>query len=393
MYIFGILSKTIQSILRGYKMTKRKALNLSTGDKEELTRISNSRTEASAAVRRAKILLSYNEGQRITEIARKMNTNRPMVERIIDKALILGPLKALRDLPRKGRPPTITDDAKSWVLSILCRKPLDFDYAHETWTYSLLIKHLRKHCKDQGHPCLELIGKGRLNSILSKSNIKPHKVSYYLENRDPEFDAKMANILCVYKEVALQNASESPQKQVTISYDEKPGIQAIKNIAADLLPLPGKYSTLSRDYEYKRLGTVSLLAGIDLHSGNVIPLVRDRHRSKEFIEFLAELDNSYPKTWKIRLVLDNHSAHTSKETMKYLKENPDRFEFIFTPKHGSWLNMIEIFFSKIARSFLRHIRVCTKDELVERIYRGISQINEEPVIFKWRYKMNEITVA
>jgi len=203
----------------------------------------------------------------------------------------------------------------------------------------------------------------------------------------------MADVLCVYKEVALQNASELPQKQVTISYDEKPGIQAIKNIAADLLPLPGKYSTLSRDYEYKRLGTVSLLAGIDLHSGNVIPLVRDRHRSKEFIEFLTELDNSYPKTWKIRLVLDNHSAHTSKETMKYLKTNPDRFEFVFTPKHGSWLNMIEIFFSKIARSFLRHIRVCTKDELVERIYRGISQINEEPVISKWRYKINEISVA
>lgn len=371
-------------------MPKRKALYLSVSDKKELTRISNSRTETAAAVRRAKILLFYNKGKRITEIARKMDTNRPMVERIIDKALILGPLKALVDLPRKGRPPTITDDAKSWVLSIACRKPLDFGYAHETWTYSLLIKHLRKHCKKYSHSCLELIGKGRLNSILSKSNIKPHKVSYYLENRDPEFDKKMAHVLCVYKEVALQNTSGSPPKKVTISYDEKPGIQAIKNIAADLLPLPGKYSTLSRDYEYKRLGTVSLLAGIDLHTGNVIPLVRDRHRSKEFIEFLTELDKNYPKDWKIRLVLDNHSSHTSKETMKYLKTIPRRFEFVFTPKHGSWLNMIEIFFSKIARTFLRHIRVNTKDELVERIYRGISQINEEPVIFKWRYKMDEI---
>ncbi|MCF6158383.1 MAG: IS630 family transposase, partial [wastewater metagenome] len=106
-----------------------------------------------------------------------------------------------------------------------------------------------------------------------------------------------------------------------------------------------------------------------------------------------ELDNSYPKDWKIRIVLDNHSAHTSKETMQYLKTNPNRFDFIFTPKHGSWLNMIEIFFSKIARSFLRHIRVNTKNELVERIYQGIRQINEEPVIFKWRYKMDEIAVV
>jgi hypothetical protein len=105
-------------------------------------------------------------------------------------------------------------------------------------------KASQKALQRTGTSSLELIGKGRLNSILSKSNIKPHKVSYYLENRDPEFDEKMANILCVYKEVALQNASESPQKQVTVSYDEKPGIQAIKNIAADLLPLPEKYSTL-----------------------------------------------------------------------------------------------------------------------------------------------------
>jgi transposase len=374
-------------------MAKRKALTLSFIDQESLTKISNSRSEPAAAVTRAKILLLYTEGQRITDIAKQMNTNRPLVERIIDKAFILGPLKALKDLPRKGRPPKITDDAKSWVLSIVCRKPTDFGYAHETWTYSLLIKHIRKHFKEHGHPCLALIGKGRLNSILSKSNIKPHKISYYLENRDPDFDEKMANVLCVYKEVELQKASETHKKKATISYDEKPGIQAIKNIAADLLPLPGKYCTLSRDYEYKRLGTVSLLAGIDLHTGNVIPLIRDRHRSKEFIEFLTTLNNSYPKDWKIRLVLDNHSSHTSKETQKYLKTLPERFEFVFTPKHGSWLNMIEMFFSKIARSFLRHIRVDSKEELVERIYRGINQINEEPVIFKWHYKMDEISVA
>lgn len=138
---------------------------------------------------------------------------------------------------------------------------------------------------------------------------------------------------------------------------------------------------------------MSLLAGIDLHTGDVIPLVRDPHRSKEFIGFLIKLNNSYPKDWKIRLVLDNHSSHTSKETQKYLKTLPERFEFVFTPKHGSWLNMIEMFFSKFARSFLRHIRVNSKEELVECIYRGVNQINEQPAIFKWHYKMDEISVA
>ena len=169
--------------------------------------------------------------------------------------------------------PVVTDDAKSWVLSLACKKPIGLGYAHETWTYSLLIKHLRGHCEEQGYSCLAALGKGRLHSMLSKSNVKPHKVSYYLERRDPEFDGKMANVLCVYKEVEMLNASDCERMFTTVPYDEKSGIQAIKNIAAELSPVPGAYSTISRDYEYKRLGTVSLLAVIDLHTGHIVPLV------------------------------------------------------------------------------------------------------------------------
>ncbi|HEX2994672.1 MAG TPA: IS630 family transposase, partial [Anaerolineales bacterium] len=161
-------------------------------------------------------------------------------------------------------------------------------------------------------------------------------------------------------------------------------------IAAELLPVPDRHVARGRDYEYKRLGTVSLLAGIDLHTGQVHPLVRDRHRSREFIEFLTLLDRSYPEDWKIRLILDNHSSHISKETQAYLRNLPKRFEFVFTPKHGSWLNLIEVFFSKMARSLLRYIRVDSKQELVDRIYRGIEEFNKEPVIFRWRYKMDEL---
>jgi len=178
-----------------------------------------------------------------------------------------------------------------------------------------------------------------------------------------------------------------------MSYDEKPGIQAIKNIAAELMPVVNQYSSRGRDYEYKRLGTVSLLAGIDLHTGHVIPLVKDHNRSREFTEFLDKLDDYYPTEWKIRLVLDNHSAHISKETQAYLKKKSGRFDFVLTPKHGSWLNLIEVFFSKIARSFLRYIRVKSKAELVERIYQGIEEINQEHVVFRWRYKMDKIAVG
>ena len=118
------------------------------------------------------------------------------------------------------------------------------------------------------------------------------------------------------------------------------------------------------------------MAGMDLVTGH--SAVVDRHRSREFIAFLRQLDASYPPETKLRLVLDNHSAHTSKETRAFLATY--RFEFVFTPKHGSWLNLVESFFSKVARTLLRGIRVASKEELVERIQ--LEQVNQQPVVFK-----------
>lgn len=375
------------------RKSQRPKISVSEKEKSELTRISKSKTLPHREVIRSAILLKYMENQTITSIANECNTNRPLVERCIDKAIAYGAMAALKDLPGRGVKPTITDDAKSWVLSIACTPPKELGFANEVWTYSLLVKYIRKTCNENGHGCLSKIGKGVLNGILTKGNIQPHKINYYLEKRDPEFESKMATLLHVYKEVSMINDGETKQgKHVTISYDEKPGIQAIKNIAAQLQPVPGKHKTLMRDYEYKRLGTLSLLASIDLHTGNIIPYVTERHRSKEFVEFLEIVNKEYPADWKIRIILDNHSSHISKETKKYLLTKPGRFEFVFTPKHGSWLNMIEMFFSKIARSFLKHIRVESKEELQERIYRGIEEINQEPVIFRWKYKMDEIEV-
>ena len=376
-------------------MMKRPPLNLSMDTREKLTQISRSRTEPAGKVKRATVLLMYDSGKKITQIARELNSNRPAVERTIDRALTFGPLQALKDLSRPGRPVQIPDDAKMWVLSIACQKPKDLGYAAETWTYSALIKHVKAHCEKEGYPSLSKLGKGRLNAILSKGKIKPHKIRYYQERRDPDFDIKMTDVLYVYKEVQLLNEqpSSAERNSTTISYDEKPGMQAIKSIVADLLPIPNKHPAITRYNEYKRLGTLSLLAGIDLHTGDIIPLVKDRHRSREFIEFLSKLDEIYPKHWKIRLVLDNHSAHISKETQKYLRGKPGRFDFVFTPKHGSWLNLIEVFFSKLSRSVLRHIRVDSKQELAQRIYQGIAEFNQEPVVFRWHYKMDEVAVA
>jgi len=343
---------------------------------------------------RARILLGYASGESISEIARQVGVSRPTVGLCIDKALCGGIEVALEDLVRSGRPREHTVEDKVWVVSLACSKPKEHGYAGEKWTMSQLAAHVRMHAEPSGHPSLKKAGKATVQRIVEGYQIRPHKNRYYMEKRDPEFDEKMAQVLFVYKQVQqfreeYPNNDEDPG-ETSICYDEKPGIQAIANIAPDLAPVPGRYPAWGRDYEYKRLGTVSLLAGIDLYDGRVLALIRDRHRSREFIEFLTELDHYYPSEWKIRVVLDNHSAHISKETLKWLKTRPNRFDFVFTPKHASWLNMVEILFSKMTRSFLRAIRVQSKQELVDRLYQYIRELNESPVVFRWKYKLDDV---
>lgn len=372
---------------------KREKLILEANQRSTLEEVFKSRTQPACHVFRAGILLGYADGKNIATLCREFSTNRKLVERTIDRALAFGSLAALSDLHRSGKKRVNDDEAINWVVNLACESPKEHGYAAETWTQSALAKHVRDNCAANGHPTLAKTGKGTINKILAKAGIRPHKVSYYLEKRDPDFESKRTHILHVYKEVMIANESGAARNSTTVSYDEKPGVQAIKNIAPQLPPVPGRHPNLGRDYEYRRLGTVSILAGIDLHTGHIFHKTYRRHRSSEFIEFLKMLDGNYPPEWCLRLVLDNHSAHKSKETMAFLQTRPNRFEFVFTPTHGSWLNIIEMVFSKMSRGFLRHIRVDSIDELRERIDSGIAEMNEEPVVFKWKYKMEEISIG
>ena len=374
----------------------RRAVELAMSNEEitQLAAVSRSRTERASRVERAQMLLAYNESPSFFAVARRLGAHHQTVQRCIERAMAYGPLAALDDRPRPGKEPTITPEAKAWLVSLACDKAKDHGYPHELWTTRLLARHARERGPAVGHECLANLVQGTVCKILGKEEIKPHRVRYYLENRDAEFEQKMAEVLCVYREVqVLKKAAKSkkPSKPMAIvSYDEKPGIQAIATTAPDLPPKPGLHATFARDHEYKRHGTVSLLAGIDLLTGKVHALVRDRHRSREFIEFLKLLDATYPASTAIKLVLDNHSAHISRETKAWLATRPaGRFEFTFTPKHGSWLNLVEGFFSKFARSVLRHIRVTSKHELKQRIMAGIQDINRHPVIHTWSYKLAE----
>ena len=376
---------------------KATTITLTPEDRSYLELQTRSRTIQAQTVCRARILLLKADGEPIDVIADKVGINRCSVMLCLKKFKEGGVENALFDAPGRGRNAEITDDEKAWIINIACQKPVDLGYSAEVWTRALLTKHINKFAEEAGHIRLSTISQSKVRTILKEADIKPNKITYYCENRDPDFDQKMHNVLLVYKQLSLQfdengqllPFAEDGQVVHVLSYDEKPGIQATANTSEDLPP-DENHSNINRDYEYKRLGTVALLAGIDLQTGEAIPLVRDRHSSKEYIEFLSLLDAKYPKGDKIRLILDNLKVHTSEETRKYLAKVPGRFEFVFTPKHGSWLNLVEGFFSKLTRQFLKGIRVKTKEELVERIYKYFDEVNADPIVYHWKYKLDEI---
>jgi transposase len=408
-------------------------LSITAVEQAELQSIARSRTEPASRVERARILLRYRDDPSSYGVGIAVGVTHQTVQRCLARASRFGVMAALDDSPRPGKEPEITLEARAWLVSLACQKAKDVGYPHELWTTRLLARHAREHAPSAGHVCLARIAQGTVCKILAEQEVKPHKVRYYLERRDPAFEAKMAEVLCVYQEVAILRAVESdaakacaesdpgacprpsPQPSLGagfgagsgldpgtanktvekavpnvafISYDEKPGIQAIANTAPDLPPVANEHPCIARDHEYKRHGTLSLLAGIDLLTGQVHACVENRHRSREFIGFLKKLDTAYPSDTAIKIILDNHSAHVSKETNKWLAEQRDgRFSFVFTPKHGSWLNLVEGFFSKMARSVLRRIRVASKAELKQRILAYLDDINREPVVHTWSYRI------
>lgn len=368
-------------------LSRHSCLSLTDAEKQTLDRLRNSRTAEARQVHRAQIIWRYHAGESVSQIARALKTTRKSVLKWIDKALQMGAEAGIKDTPHKPREAVITDDAKAWVVNLACTKPKDLGYAAELWTRSALARHVRKSAVEGGYPALAKAAKATVQRILTAQELQPHKVKYYLERRDPDFNNKMRTVLLVYQEVAMQNEAKNqgaPPPVITVAVDEKPGVQAIGNTAPDLPPVPGKHPTVSRDHEYKRYGTLSILASLDLHDGHVIVRVEERHRSAEFIALLKELDAWYPTNCTIRIILDNHSAHISKETRAWLAQRPNRFKYVLTPTHGSWLNIAETLFGKMARTFLKHIRVRSRQELKDRILQGVAEINEEPVVHRWK---------
>ena len=378
-------------------MAGTKTIELTNDEVTYLQSLIRQRTIQAQVVDRAKVLLYKAQGATNSDIAERLDVNINTVKLCLSKFKEGGVQRALFDDKRKGRPVEITDDAVAWIISIACQRPADLGYAQELWTLKNLHQYIQNHAEKAGYTRLTTITKPMIQKILKRSEIRPFKIKYYCEKRDPDFETKMHDVLLVYKQVEMQFdengniivPTDHPMIH-TVSCDEKPGIQAIATTCEDLRPT-AENGCVCRDYEYKRLGTLSLIAGIDLLTGIAVPVVSETHKSSDFITLLKKLDEMYPEGDIIRIICDNHSAHKSKEVQNYLATKPEgRYTFVFTPKHASWLNLIECFFSKMTKQMLKGIRVKSKEELADRIYQYFDEVNAEPVVFHWTYKLDEI---
>src|SRR5258705_4494529 len=176
----------------------RQAIELAIGEEElvALGAIARSRTEPASRVERARMLLAYREDPSFFAVGQIVGVHHQTAQRCVERALAYGPLAALDDRPRPGKEPTITPEAKAWLVSLACDKAREHGYPHELWTTRLLARHAREYGPGAGHECLARLVQGTVCKILGQEEIKPHKVRYYLERRDAEFEQKMAQVLC-----------------------------------------------------------------------------------------------------------------------------------------------------------------------------------------------------
>jgi len=301
-------------------------------DIAKLMLISRSRMERGSRVERAKMLLAYREnpsfyrgwGAPLVCITRRLSA--------VSSEPCLRPFGGARRSTATGqgadhhaggpRPGWWT-----WPAA----KAKDQGYPHELWTTRLLARHAREHGRWLAMTASPAWSGHRVQDSLARRKSSRIRCANYLERRDAEFERKMAEVLCVYREVQVLKRSAAKAKNrasqsLIVSYDEKPGIQAIATTSPDLSPKPGVFATFARDHEYKRHGTVSLLAGIDLLDGKVHALVRivtavGIHRVPQSSQCRL------PGEHGIKLILDNHSAHISKETKAWLAtQRAGRFE-------------------------------------------------------------------
>jgi transposase len=332
--------------------------------RKALTRIAGQASGEFRQVQRARILLAAAGKIPNAQIARQIGCS-PFTVRKVRRDYRARGMRALTDRPRPGRPPVHGIDVHLLIIATATSEPPETD---ARWTHRLIAEHLQQHHGIGISP-------SQIGRILAGADIKVHRVRGWLNRPDdPQFFTRAAQICALYQQV--------PADTILLSVDEKTGIQAKSR----------KYQTRRagrghperREFEYVRHGTVSLMAALNITDGTVHPKIISRNDSETFLAFLTEIDQDTPAHLNIHLVLDNGSSHTSKATRAWLAAHP-RFTVTHTPKHASWLNMIELIFSILTRRLLQRGEFVSREHLANKILKFFTHYNRTAKPFRWTY--------
>jgi transposase len=337
-------------------------IELTLEERTTLESIVRSSSAAQRDVLRARIVLLAANGQRNEEIQETMKISKPVVIKW-RRRFVADRLAGLVDQPGRGRKRKYDAAVRHRIAAAACSDPPESVGTH--WSVRSLAKHLS-------------VGASIVHSVLSAESIQPHRFRYWKHSNDPEFEPKMLAVIGLY--------IQPPQNAVVLSVDEKTSIQALDRTQPRLRMKPHKIERLS--HEYKRNGTASLLASLEVHSGQVRAEAIQKNNSATFIRFLRRLLNAYPDK-DLYVVLDNGSSHRSKKTMAWVAKHK-RLHLSFTPTHASWLNQIEIWFGILTRKVVRRGIFKSRDELVERLMNFIAAYNTEARPFQWTYTGNPL---
>jgi transposase len=311
---------------------------------------------------RARIVLAAGDGLTAAQIAAQAGVSVPTVRRRLERYRRQG-VRGLFDAPRPGRPQIHGPSARLLVVAVATSTPPE---AETAWTHSLI----RAEIAERGYR----MSRATIGRVLTDAEVRPHKVRGWLNRRDdPQFWEQAGAVCRLYV--------NPPPATMLISVDEKTGIQARSRRYPTLTMVDG---STRREFEYRRHGTVSVIAAMDVATGEVITERIHRNDSQTFIGFLARLDADIPAHLRIHLIMDNGSSHTSKATRAWIAAHP-RFTVTCTPKHASWLNMVEQFFSVLTRRALRTGEFTSQDDLEDKITASTIRHNQTARPIDWRY--------
>jgi transposase len=329
------------------------ALEVSEADRAELARWVRSSSIRASLARRARIVLLAADGVPNAEIARRVGGSRQTVLDWRDRFAAKG-IAGLDDAPRSGRPPVV--DEAEVIARTLEPPPKRLGVTH--WSTRLLAAELG-------------ISNTEVGSIWRAWGIQPHRTETFKFSTDPQLEAKIRDVVGLYL--------DPPERAVVLCVDEKSQVQALER-TAPMLPLrPGLPAKAT--YDYRRHGTTTLFAALEIATGKVTHLCQPRHRHQEFLRFLRQIATTYPQQ-RLCIVVDNYGSHSHPKVRTWLTRNPP-ITLHFTPTSSSWLNMVEIFFSIITRQAIRRGSYTSTAELHDTINTYIESWNDRTHPFIW----------